>query len=82
MLILFGIVGLVGLIGALIVLNFGMTWLRARVSGAPVKFIELIALKTSRKFPSGLNRQCPYHSREIGHQCFNRRPFYSLPRRR
>ncbi|MDP6337317.1 MAG: hypothetical protein QF562_02045, partial [Verrucomicrobiota bacterium] len=45
MLILFGIVGLVLLVGALIVLNFGMTWLRARVSGAPVKFIELIALQ-------------------------------------
>ena len=52
MLILFGIVGLVLLVGALIVLNFGMTWLRARVSGAPVKFIELIALQL-RKIPVG-----------------------------
>ena len=52
MLILFGIVGLVLLVGALIVLNFGMTWLRARVSGAPVKFIELIAQQL-RKIPVG-----------------------------
>ena len=52
MLILFGIVGLVLLVGALIVLNFGMTWIRARVSGAPVKFIELIALQFAA-IPSG-----------------------------
>ena len=44
-LIVFGIIGLVGLIGFFIVFNFGWTWIRARVSGAPVGFIELIALR-------------------------------------
>jgi len=44
-LVFFGIMGLVGLIGFFIVFNFGWTWVRARVSGAPVGFIELIALR-------------------------------------
>ena len=46
----FGILALVLFILAIIVLNFGMTWLRAKVSGAPVSFVELIALQL-RKIP-------------------------------
>ena len=45
-----GIIGLILFVLAIIVLNFGMTWLRAKVSGAPVSFVELIALQL-RKIP-------------------------------
>ena len=46
----FGILALVLFLLAIIVLNFGMTWLRAKVSGAPVSFVDLIALQL-RKIP-------------------------------
>ena len=45
-----GIIALVLFVLAIIVLNFGMTWLRAKVSGASVRFVELIALQL-RKIP-------------------------------
>ena len=44
-LILVVIASLVALVGFFVVFNFGWTWVRARVSGAPVGFIELIALR-------------------------------------
>ncbi len=44
------IIGLVLFVLTIILLNFGMTWLRAKVSGAPVSFVELIALQL-RKIP-------------------------------
>ncbi len=44
-LIVFGIFNLILLILAVVVLSFGTTWLRAYVSGAKVKFMELIALQ-------------------------------------
>ena len=44
-LIVFGIFNLILLILAIVVMNFGTTWLRAYVSGAKVTFIELIALQ-------------------------------------
>ena len=37
-----GILGLILFILLIIVLNFGMTWIRAAVSGAKVTFLELI----------------------------------------
>ncbi len=40
-----GVIGLALFIGLIIVAQFGFTWLRARVSGAPVSFVELIALR-------------------------------------
>lgn len=52
-LIVGGIVFIIGLIFAIIVLNFGMIWVRAWTSGARVKFSELIALKL-RGVPVGL----------------------------
>lgn len=45
-----GIIAIVLFVLAIIVMNFGMTWLRAKVSGASVRFIELIALQL-RKIP-------------------------------
>ena len=45
-----GIIALVLFVLAIIVMNFGMTWLRAKVSGASVRFVELIALQL-RKIP-------------------------------
>ena len=44
-LIVMGIGGLILFILAIVVLNFGTTWLRAYVSGAKVTFMELIALQ-------------------------------------
>jgi len=49
-LILYGVVLLVLLVVGIIVLNFGMIWVRALFSGARVTFVELIALKL-RKVP-------------------------------
>ena len=51
--ILYGVVTLFVLIAFLIVFDFGWTWIRALVSGAPVKFIDLIALRL-RGVPIGL----------------------------
>ena len=51
--ILYGVIALVALIAFFIVFNFGWTWIRALVSGAPVKFIDLIALRL-RGVPIGL----------------------------
>ena len=51
--ILWGVVLLVLFITAIIVLNFGMIWIRALTSGAPVKISELIALRL-RGVPVGL----------------------------
>ena len=51
--ILWGVVVLVLFIAAIIVLNFGMIWIRALTSGAPVKISELIALRL-RGVPVGL----------------------------
>ena len=45
-----GIGGLILFILAIVVLNFGTTWLRAYVSGAKVTFMELIQLQL-RKIP-------------------------------
>jgi uncharacterized protein YqfA (UPF0365 family) len=45
-----GILALILSILVIILLNFGMTWLRAKVSGAPVSFWDLIALQL-RKIP-------------------------------
>ena len=45
-----GILALILFILLIILLNFGMTWLRAKVSGAPVSFWDLIALQL-RKIP-------------------------------
>ena len=45
-----GILGLILFILLIIVLNFGMTWIRAAVSGAKVTFLELIQLQL-RKIP-------------------------------
>jgi uncharacterized protein YqfA (UPF0365 family) len=44
-LIIGGIVFLIGLVALIILLNFGMIWVRAFTSGAAVKFSELIALR-------------------------------------
>lgn len=51
--ILGGIVFIVGLVALVIVLNFGMIWVRALTSGASVRFSELIALRL-RGVPVGL----------------------------
>ncbi len=48
-----GIVLVIGLVAAIILLNFGMIWVRALTSGASVKFSELIALRL-RGVPVGL----------------------------
>ncbi len=52
-LLIWGIVALFLFIGAIIVLNFGMIWIRAFTSGAKVKFTELIALRL-RRVPVGM----------------------------
>jgi len=52
-LVLYGIVGLVLLVLAILVLNFGMIWVRAFVSGAKVTFTQLIALRL-RAVPVGI----------------------------
>ena len=48
--IVMGIVGLAFLLASLILLKFRVTWLIGRVAGAPVSFIELIAMYL-RKIP-------------------------------
>jgi len=47
------ILALLALIFAIVILNFGMIWIRAFTSGAPVKFSELIALRL-RRIPVGM----------------------------
>ena len=49
-LIVMGVGGLILFILAIVILNFGTTWLRAYVSGAKVTFMELIQLQL-RKIP-------------------------------
>ncbi|MGH6830590.1 MAG: flotillin-like protein FloA, partial [Methylocella sp.] len=51
--ILFGVIALLVFILGLVLLNFGMIWIRALTSGAKVKFTELIALRL-RNVPVGL----------------------------
>ncbi|MDB6123955.1 MAG: YqfA family [Pedosphaera sp.] len=51
--VLFGIVLLIAIIFGIILLNFGMIYIRALTSGAKVKFSELIALRL-RGVPVGL----------------------------
>ena len=51
--VLLGILFLIGFVFAIILLNFGMIWIRALTSGARVKFSELIALRL-RRIPVGL----------------------------
>ncbi len=46
--IAFGILALISIILSIVAMNFGATWLRAYASGAPVTFIELIALALRR----------------------------------
>src|SRR4051812_23928923 len=46
----YAVVGIIALVFLIVVFNFFGIWLRARVSGAPVGFVELIALKL-RKVP-------------------------------
>ncbi|MFM8471833.1 MAG: flotillin-like protein FloA [Limisphaerales bacterium] len=53
MVLLWGVLGVAGFIFAILVLNFGMIWVRAWTSGARVTFTELIALKL-RSVPVGL----------------------------
>lgn len=52
-LILGGVVFIVALIVMIVLLNFGMIWVRALTAGAKVKFSELIALRL-RSVPVGL----------------------------
>jgi uncharacterized protein YqfA (UPF0365 family) len=52
-LILYAVVGLLFLIGAILLLNFGMIYVRALTSGAKVKMSELVALRL-RGVPVGL----------------------------
>ena len=52
-LILWGLLGIVLLVFILVVANFASIWIRAWTSGAPVGFIDLIALKL-RRVPVGL----------------------------
>jgi len=51
--ILGGVVFIVALIGIIVLLNFGMIWVRALTAGAKVKFSELIALRL-RSVPVGM----------------------------
>lgn len=53
MVLLWGVLGVAAFIFFLLVLNFGMIWVRAWTSGARVTFTELIALKL-RSVPVGL----------------------------
>ena len=52
MVLLYGALGVAGFVFAILVLNFGMIWVRAWTSGAKVTFTELIALKL-RSVPVG-----------------------------
>ena len=53
MFVLYGAIGLAAFFFAILVLNFGMIWVRAWTSGARVTFTELIALKL-RSVPVGM----------------------------
>lgn len=53
MVLLWGVLGVAAFIFAILLLNFGMIWVRAWTSGARVTFTELIALKL-RSVPVGL----------------------------
>ena len=53
MLVIYGAMGLAAFVFAILVLNFGMIWVRAWTSGARVTFTELIALKL-RSVPVGM----------------------------
>jgi uncharacterized protein YqfA (UPF0365 family) len=53
MLILYGIGGLILLVAGILILNFGMIYIRALFSGAKVTFTELVALRL-RSVPVGL----------------------------
>jgi uncharacterized protein YqfA (UPF0365 family) len=53
MVVLYGAMGLAAFVFAILVLNFGMIWVRAWTSGARVTFTELIALKL-RSVPVGM----------------------------
>lgn len=52
-LVIGGVVFIFGLVALIILLNFGMIWVRALTSGASVKFSELIALRL-RGVPVGM----------------------------
>ncbi len=52
-LVIGGVVFIIGLVALIILLNFGMIWVRALTSGASVKFSELIALRL-RGVPVGM----------------------------
>src|ERR1043166_3603099 len=51
--VVYGIIGVLALVFAVIVINFGMIYIRALFSGAKVTFTELIALRL-RRIPVGL----------------------------
>ena len=53
MVVLYGAMGIAAFVFAILVLNFGMIWVRAWTSGARVTFTELIALKL-RSVPVGM----------------------------
>ncbi|MEN9572723.1 MAG: hypothetical protein RL514_578 [Verrucomicrobiota bacterium] len=53
MIMLWGAMGIAAFVFAILVLNFGMIWVRAWTSGARVTFTELIALKL-RSVPVGM----------------------------
>ena len=53
MLVVYAGVGLIFLIGAILLLNFGMIYIRALTSGAKAKISELLALRL-RRVPVGL----------------------------
>lgn len=53
MLVIYGAMGIAAFVFAILVLNFGMIWVRAWTSGARVTFTELIALKL-RSVPVGM----------------------------
>ncbi len=52
MVVIYGAMGLAAFVFGILVLNFGMIWVRAWTSGAKVTFTELIALKL-RSVPVG-----------------------------
>jgi len=79
-LLFMAVVGLALFIGGLIVLNFGMIYIRALFSGAKVTFTELIALKL-RGVPVGIIVH-PHHGGEVRHSHHHRRPVHALPCRR
>jgi len=50
--VVYGILGFILLIGAIVLFNFGLIWIRAWSSGAPVGILELISLRL-RSVPVG-----------------------------